>query len=374
MSRLASTAIVWIFAVPLEQAVAQRPEAPRAIRAISAASPEEFTRVTSVRELANGRVLVADNRENRLMLIDFGGTAPRSLARSGDGPGEFRSVSQVHRLRGDSTLVVDARALRWTVLAGIGVVRTLNAAPFSAVSQQVPLCGADNMGNVCVIKPKTIAAPQPGLPIMGTINDAESLVVLRVSLADVSRVDTLMSMPGRFLGAARGSKGGMNYFYYNPLAVESQAQLDIDGWLAYVSPGPYQVTWKTPDGNLIRGPVIEQPVTLDEAMKVRAIQEYAPSLARAGFTPSDFPKWPAWIPAIPNDALQLTWQKTLVIQRIAMPGRTERVYDVVDRTGKRIDRVFVPSNQRIVGFGASSVYVVTADSDGLEKLTKHPWP
>jgi hypothetical protein len=353
---------------------AQSAQPARRLKAPAKAAVEEFTRVTSVRELSNGQVIVADDRENKLMLIDFAAGSARSLAKVGDGPGEFRSVSDMMALNGDSTLVTDGRARRWVVYNGTTAMQTLSAATAMSFGGAAPLCGVERSGRVCVLKPRKVRASLPGLPAFGTFADAESLSVLRISLAHPERMDTLLGLEGSFLSVARGTKGGMNYIYYNPLGVEDQVRLDRDGWLAFVAKYPYQVYWKSPDGEVTRGPVLEPPSTVDEAMKLKAIQEYSPGAKRMGYTPPDFEKWPMFLPAFHNNALQLTTQGHLVIQRIAMPGRTTRVYDVVDRTGKRIDQVTIDANQRIVGFGTASVYVVTADSDGLEKLTRHPWP
>jgi hypothetical protein len=353
---------------------AQTSTATRRLQSPGKKASEDFTHVVAVRELSNGQVIVADDRENKLMLVDFNGSDARSLAKLGDGPGEFRSVSDMMALNGDSTLVTDGRARRWVVYSGATAVRTLSAATAMSFGGAAPLCGVERSGKICVVKPRKIRASLPGLPAFGTLADAESLAVLRISLAQPERMDTLLGLEGSFLSVQKGTKGGMNYIYYNPLAVEDQVRLGRDGWLAFVAKYPYQVYWQSPDGTVARGPALEQPIVLDEAMKLRAIQEYAPGAKRMGYAPSDFDRWPYFLPAFHNNALQLTTDGRLVIKRIVMPGQTEHIYDVVDRTGKRIDRVAVDGNQRIVGFGAASVYVVTADSDGLETLTRHPWP
>jgi hypothetical protein len=366
--------IAVLFLVGLALSVdAQTSTATRRLQSPGKKASEDFTHVVAVRELSNGQVIVADDRENKLMLVDFSGGAARSIARIGDGPGEIRRVGAVLALNGDSTLVADG-GTRWVIYNKGEPVRTIGTTSYSSFSQPIPLCGADRHGNVCFLRPRKIRASQPGLPAFGTFSDAESLAVIRVSLTHENKVDTLLGLIGRFLSVARRAKEGMNWIYYNPLAVEDQVMIDRDGWLAFVRTGPYQVYWQSPDGNVSRGPVLDQPLQVDEAMKLRALREYNPGQARAGFTPSEFEKWPMFLPAFHNNALQLTAQGRLVIKRIVMPGREDHLYDVVDRTGKLVDRVAIAGNQRIVGFGLASVYLVTADSDGLETLTRHPWP
>jgi hypothetical protein len=50
---------------------------------------EEFTYVGSIRELANGRVLIADEKENRLFVADFAQRQVHQIGRVGSGPGEY---------------------------------------------------------------------------------------------------------------------------------------------------------------------------------------------------------------------------------------------------------------------------------------------
>src|SRR4051794_13859021 len=69
---------------------------------------EEFTRVSSAHELAPGRLLVGDERERKLVLIDFTAGTSRSIGRIGAGPGEFRSLGALlPRARGGGAYLVD---------------------------------------------------------------------------------------------------------------------------------------------------------------------------------------------------------------------------------------------------------------------------
>ena len=42
--------------------------------------------------------------------------------------------------------------------------------------------------------------------------------------------------------------------------------------------------------------------------------------------------------------------------------------------GLLLGQLVLASNQHILGFGAQSAYVITTDDDGIQRLTRHPWP
>ena len=46
----------------------------------------------------------------------------------------------------------------------------------------------------------------------------------------------------------------------------------------------------------------------------------------------------------------------------------------MDRRGVLVRQVVLPPNQKILGFGRVSVYVVVSDADDLQTLERHPWP
>jgi hypothetical protein len=68
---------------------------------------EEFTAITSVREIAGGRVLVIDERDNRIVVADFVKNTATRIGRVGSGPNEDRRVGRLWPLDGDSTVMVD---------------------------------------------------------------------------------------------------------------------------------------------------------------------------------------------------------------------------------------------------------------------------
>src|SRR5688572_10194552 len=104
-------------------------QAPSAItlRPADATLTEPLSSIYSIRELADGRVLISDNSsENRLLVADLRAGSVKSIGRLGSGPGEFLQAGRLAALNGDTTLFLDAtRARRWLILVGDSIVATL---------------------------------------------------------------------------------------------------------------------------------------------------------------------------------------------------------------------------------------------------------
>lgn len=69
-----------------------------------------LTRVRGAFYLSDGRILVADGGSNELRIFDAQGKHLKTFSRSGDGPGEFRSMQDVFLLAGDTIAVLHDRA------------------------------------------------------------------------------------------------------------------------------------------------------------------------------------------------------------------------------------------------------------------------
>ena len=79
----------------------------RALGEPNAVFPEDFGTIQTVRELPDGRVLVADPLGKELYVVDLASGRRTVVGRQGQGPQEFLQPDAVWALPGDSTLVVD---------------------------------------------------------------------------------------------------------------------------------------------------------------------------------------------------------------------------------------------------------------------------
>jgi hypothetical protein len=93
--------------------------------------------------------------------------------------------------------------------------------------------------------------------------------------------------------------------------------------------------------------------------------------------PEDIKDWKLAIPpfwGFFNASLQQAPGGRLLITRALTAALPTPTYDLVDRSGAYLGQLVLPAGQRVVGFGARSIYTVAVDGDGLETLRRHAWP
>jgi len=88
----------------------------------------------------------------------------------------------------------------------------------------------------------------------------------------------------------------------------------------------------------------------------------------------DFTAFPASVPPFQRPALIAATDGNLVIARTRTASERVSRYDVIDRRGRLVREITIPPSERIVGFGTGSVYVVSTDADGIQRVRRHPWP
>jgi len=79
-----------------------------------------FGDVVDAVRLADGRIFVADRQAQQVRVFDPRGRHLRTLGRTGDGPGEFRRLSDLSSLPGDSVAAWDRQHGRLTILTPDG--------------------------------------------------------------------------------------------------------------------------------------------------------------------------------------------------------------------------------------------------------------
>jgi hypothetical protein len=334
-----------------------------------------FSGVSSVRELADGRVLVVDAREYRLLLGDFAQDRVTDVGRTGDGPGEYRRPERVYPLAGDSSLVLDRAPTRWIVVSGARPIQSIPLASRDPSAGGRYLFGADARGRVLEVQPYRFGRPSAGgqHPFM---DYAESLFVL-ARYRDAARVDTLRRIAGRFRGIWRTPKeigGGrvLPFTYGNAMAVEDQAVMFTDGWVAVVYRDQYRLEWIRPDGTVHRRVDLpHQRIRVTEQEKRAAILRRYPR--GPVFEPGEMQNWPAFVPSIPLDAVRAGPRGLLLIERVLPASERRKAVDVVDRSGTVVARLELGLRERVVGAGRGAIYTVTQNEDDEELLRRYPF-
>ena len=352
---------------------------PSPIRLSPGTSGPAFIRVEAVRELQDGRTLVIDWRERALMIIDWKSPEPKTLGRTGDGPGEYQYPGSLIPLKRDSTLITDRQNGKWYVMHRDRIVTTLTADRPLVRFVGVDL-SADTMGRLLVLHGTHFSYRGGARGGPNSYRRSDSAAVILVH-RDREKPDTVARIRGPYRGTnvVRARVDGMNIAYVldNPLGAGDQAVLFPHGWIAIAFVAPYRVEWHAPGGSVVRGqPLPHSPQRVDDRVKQQAIDDRwaGPGSRAPKFALTDFPAWPDVVPPFLDNALLSLPDGRLAIRRASFGADRSVNYDIIDRRGMLSGALRLRSNERIMAFGDKFVYVVAIGADELETLRRHPWP
>jgi hypothetical protein len=332
---------------------------------------QEFTIITSIRELRDGRVLITDPREAGLVVADFRTGKVEAISRKGRGPGEYEMAAPIKALAGDSTLLPDLLSRRWLVLDGAKVISTLPPDSPVILAMRGFVESADTLGKLM----QHVSRPsRPGITVI-TERDSEAVVLFDRATGRGDTVAQVRPRPvrnerevneeGRTIRASSAPVG--------LLSPEEGAVLFPDGWLAIGRVDPFRVDWRRPNGSWVRGPpLVVAVVRMTARERAAFIRRNRASGALAPGAPD--PDLPNTIPPFPNRyALLPASDGLLLILRSKSAAMENTRYLVVDRQGGLRGELSLPTSDKIIGFGRGSVYIVTTDDDGIQRLRRHPW-
>lgn len=344
------------------------------IRPITLGTPTElheveFARATGIRELSDGRLLVADALEKQLHLVDFARRAALGLGREGSGPGEYKGLGQLIALPGDTTLVIDTFSGRWLMMVRDSFVSVISGDHPAMAGGRNPL-GADARGNLLGSKAK-----RNFQGVVGSINTGnDSAIAVRVDRR-TGRLDTLVTYktrPSRIVVRGTPERPTSVSITMNPVSAGEQLVMFADGAVAVARLNPYRVDWLI-DGRRIRGSPLPTPtIPLSREEKLAALARLPGADEDKPRQPEDVTDWPETMPPFLSGASLAAPDGSVWIRRAPTLRDPGTEYDVVDRTGRLSGRVQLARNEVIAGFGKSSVYVLVTDDDGLQRLRKYP--
>ena len=334
----------------------------------------EFSFVSSVRELADGRVLVVDRSERKLLVADWSKRETTQIGRNGSGPGEYLQPSMLLSLGGDSTLLPDLRNGRWLLLSGAEIVTTVGPdSPALRAGARSPL-GADRRGNVLLTMSIGGAAPPRRETAMPRL-DSTQLVRVNRTTGDADTLAMLRARPTTVKIEGPVDRPTSISVLMNPLATGELAMLFPDGGIAIARLDPYRVDWIAPDGKGTAGlPLPFERVRLDEREQRAYLTRQAERNGTTAGDPRSYPAWPEVVPPFQPDALLPAPDGRLWIKRVATSANLNPPYDVVDRQGTLVARVAVEKDVAVVGFGRGVVFTSVADENGLQRLQRRPYP
>lgn len=346
-------------------------QGPRTItlRAADATLAEPFTGIYSLRELADGRVLISDNSsENRLVVADLRTGSVNSIGRLGSGPGEFHQAGRLSELSADTTLFLDAtRARKWLMLVGDSIVATIPPDWPPMRGTRGDIHGADLGGRMLSVR-------GVGREKLANNVNRRRLAAVLVSRKD-GALDTVVHLRGADEQVSRAGTRERPIMIVTQLmgSVDEQALLFPDGWMAIVRVEPYRVDWRLPNGTMRRGPDLPWEAPRSDATEKRAYDERRRKRLGERYRPGADYSWAERLAPIRSGSLP-TPEGFMLIARSQWSRVNDTRYDLVDRNGSLVGRLALPDSERVVGFGPRSIYVGVTDGDGFQFLRRHPWP
>lgn len=342
---------------------------------------ESFSRVLSVRELSDDRLLISVPREQRIVVADFADAVVRAIGRSGNGPGEYRNPGFLFAIGADSTIQSDVLARRWLLMSGPEFVTTVAPDDPALVVTGALIDGADRLGRVLVHR---FADPPDGV---STTSDADSAAVVLVARSTGAQ-DTVAMIAQRRqrFEVARNSAGETVRSLHvpaGPFTTEEGAALFPDGTVAVARTDPFRVDWFYADGRTVHGaPLPVPPVPANARERAAFMRRNADVYERAvppgtpRITPPSRRDFPARIPPFTEGARALipASDGSLLVRRTPTSTLTGNHYLVIERDGNLRGQINLDSTARVLGFGDGTIYVAIRDSMDLERIVRHAWP
>ncbi len=392
MARLPRCAAVTVFAVlalsgvqPISGQGFQR-----TLTTPDATHREAFSSIGGIRELPDGRVLIADPLGQALVALDMATGRVDTLGRVGPGPGEYRQPDALFSLPGDSTLLLDLGNGRLTVLGpdlAFGETMPMvsgRPGPGMGMSILIPR-GSDSEGRL-YFQPMGGMRPGRALP--------DSAPVARFDRS-TKTTDTvaMVKLEERKTESSGGARNQAVRMRPTPMSPQDGWAVGWDGRVAVARAAPYRVDWVDTDGRTVQGPAIEyRPERVRQDDKAAWIEransgglnvrmQMQNGQARASFSRggggSDDPfdqideyEWPDVMPAFQASGLRISPEGHAWIERYGSAG-SPPVYDVFDQQGERIGTVTLPEGRRVAGFGRGTVYLSFGDEFDLQYLERY---
>jgi hypothetical protein len=364
---------------------------------------EPFSRLVGVRELRDGRVIVADSKDKTVQVLDLKAQKATKIGREGSGPGEYGIPTALVTLPSDTTLVVDplnSRFLRIGPDAKPGATFRLEdgAPPAPAAPAGAPPGGLRVMAGLNA--PRATDAKGylyfEGSPISFGPNgpvSADSAPVMRYD-RKTYKYDTLtfVTLPKNSASVQSRSSGGNQNVSVRVGAGAPFPARDVwtalpNGTVVVARVKDYHLDVIAPSKQLSRGPAVPfTPVKVGEAEKAEYRQSQITNAPLAimrtndngrvqtnasTLPPAEEPKeWPATKPPFAGQIIAAPNGEVWVARSRPASDLIPK-YDVFSATGKLTRQVALPKNTRLVGFGnAGAIYTVRTDEDDLQYLQR----
>ncbi len=349
---------------------------------------QAFGLVLRIREMPDGRVLIADPLGQALALADLAAGTADTIGRVGQGPEEYRQPDAVYAFPGDSTLLVDLGNARLTVLGPDG-----SFGPTMPIAQGEPR--GPGLGGMMMVLPQDVDGrgriyfQPPGFRPGAALPDSGFVVRMDRSTGTFDTVATvkLQELNRSTSGGAGNQSVRISAVPYSPRDGWAVAP---DGRVAVVRSNGYYVEWIHPDGRVVKGPQVPfRPVPIRRAEKQEWVARRNNGIAigisiangvrqtsfsrggSRGGSDLDRYDWPDTKPAFNPTSARVDRDGNLWVERYG-PANSARGYDIFDANGALQARITLPAGRQLVGFGQeAAVYLVFTDEFDLQYLERY---
>jgi hypothetical protein len=330
---------------------------------------QQFNRVSDAALLSDGTIVIADRGSAQIRFFDRNGGFLRKTGREGQGPGEFRQLTHLHVVDGDSLIAWDAIGSRFTVFTPSGAVaRTFSpkGGPPSRAVTVVDGLMADGgfFGYRTTREPPPLreAITRDTLAMAVFTRDGQYVRDVGVFLGH----ETRQHSAGRGVGPS-GVMGNMWSVKGVPFARETLFQTSRD--LLYVGDGmTYDIQAHDRAGRLTRIIRIRQE---PRSVTPRMIERFRSEPGRIHFQrgPRVDPNvnralFPKVLPAYA--ALRVDGAQRLWVQDYPAPGENEGQWNVFERDGTYAGRVTTPKDVYVLHIGTAHLIGIWRDELDVE--------
>jgi hypothetical protein len=337
----------------------------------AASIDESFSSISGVQELSARLAVATDNMEAKVVVADFSRGTVKQVGRKGRGPNEYQYPSPpVRGPRG--VYVFDTYQKRAIIIDAKGAIVDMETLPDASSLSRIR--GSDGR--------RFYFEGSDFDPNTGRFSDSLPVVRWDPATNAVQQVSRVWG-GGRVIiqrGDGRAS-----------LAREITPFPHLDAWavlpgggLALIRRDPFRIDMVSAAGAITRGaPIAHTPVALTARDRDWHRDRNTPGRVSAGMigggsgpqragSPWEDAHFPPTLPPFIAGDLVTTPEGEIWIPRSFASADKFRVYEIYDARGTLTGRARLNADSRVVGFGASSVYVARVDrDDDLVYLAKY---
>jgi hypothetical protein len=336
---------------------------------------ESFTSIAGVRALPNGRAVVTDQADQRLLLVNFADGSATPIGRQGEGPAEYRFPLAPLPGPLNTTYVVDASLQRMLLVSTAGAIVSTVSLSRAGLPVGANPHGSDRSGRVYFEQDSFD-------PDRGTFSDSVSILRWNPHDSRIDRIGRVWS-GGRVIVNRPTGKASLARSITPYPALDAWAVYP-NGDIAIVHHQPFRLDVVSATGVVRHGSPRSYPplpVTAADRSAYRKQMSFVrsgASLKGGGTGPQRSEdvvpdaEFPLSMPPFVASSVAMSPDGQLWIGRSHPAGEHLWYYDIFDARGAVVAVAKIAAGSKVVGFGPGVVYVARTDpADDLVYLERY---